>query len=85
MLYDPNPHPNPNPNPNPHPHPHPHPYSNQSAAKPNRWKALLHSVKLEQTKVAGVEYSLQKLDQLRARLRLILAQHLIASKFYMRR
>jgi len=35
--------------------------------------------------VAGVEYSLQKLDQLRARLRLILAQHLIASKFYMRR
>ena len=54
-------------------------------SKPNRWKALLHSVKLEQTKVAGVEYSLQKLDQLRARLRLILAQHLIASKFYMRR
>ena len=42
-------------------------------------------VKLGETKIAGVEYSLQKLDQLRARLRLILSQHLVASKYYMTR
>jgi len=40
---------------------------------------------LANTSTAGIEYSLQKLDQLRARLRLILAQHLIASKYYMDR
>ena len=42
-------------------------------------------LKLDETKIPGVEYSLQKLDQLRARLRLILSQHLVASKYYMHR
>ena len=42
-------------------------------------------LKLDETKIPGVECSLQKLDQLRARLRLILSQHLVASKYYMHR
>lgn len=49
-----------------------------SSKKKQKWQ-------LANTSTAGIEYSMQKLDQLRARLHLILAQHLIASKYYMDR
>ena len=56
----------------------------QGASPPSGTRKGL-KLKLEETKIPGVEYSLQKLDQLRARLRLILSQHLVASKYYMHR
>jgi len=51
---------------------------NKSTRKGPKWS-------FDETKIAGVEYSLQKLDQLRSRLRLMLSQHLIASRYYMLR
>ena len=56
----------------------------QGASSPSGTRKGL-KLKLDETKIPGVEYSLQKLDQLRARLRLILSQHLVASKYYMHR
>ena len=56
----------------------------QGASPPSGTRKGL-KLKLDETKIPGVEYSLQKLDQLRARLRLILSQHLVASKYYMHR
>ena len=69
-----------------------------SPGKTSAWKALRRqrsradrdlksgtSWVLQPDVVGGVEYSTQKLDQLRARLRLMLTQHLIASKYFMTR
>lgn len=64
--------------------------SETSPDRAKKWQALVKQSsekkwKFGEQKMAGVEYSVQKLDQLRARMRLMLAQHLIASKFYIQR